>query len=703
MRPSPAFFMSSAKLTRAHWALAAGGLTVILAAACWAYWPSLTGPFIYDDLFFVVQNDAIKDPRRVLDYLVDPNSASEGKRWGTIFRPLRTLSYALDYGGWRLNPVGYHLSSLLAHLVAVTGVFALALRWTRHLTGALLGAAVFALHPLPAEAGFFVGARSDVISVLPVLALTLWALAPGTRTRWRTAGELGLLLIALGCKEATAAAVPCIALALWLRDPAPGAFWRAVRWTIPGVILIGIYGTLRTLALGHGSRYGYLAGGDAFLTWGSALRCRVFELGQIVRPDYLSPSYLGVPVMQGWADTAFWLALLATIGCAWIAWRCRRCAPAVTAGIGWWVLFLLPTSQLIPLNMLMGNRWMYAPFIGLACSLAATLAAAERRWGVIGQRALLSIGAVWVAHCSLQTHARAELWQDPVALWTSSVESWPEDRSNYLALAALHRYEVIRWKDRDPAAAEVARNKAVQAALELNAWTDHSSITALTAGTLLAVDRRAVALRMLEGAYRRVPNAGLELRLWLARVRWGTDRHEEAIAMFDELVAPGYHQAATIDRVRRGEIFYSFHAERGGEMQKTRAMIWMQRAALEFADGRLELADKSVRQAEKAWPESEMATWGRATTLRHAGRPDLAAAAIEEVWPHAQTQPIYVVRAELAEVIGRRALALETLRAAVQRWPFVPELWKKLATAYERQGEFGIARACIARRADVAR
>ncbi|MHC5020525.1 MAG: hypothetical protein ACYTGX_10510, partial [Planctomycetota bacterium] len=71
---------------------AAGMLALILLAAFWAYAPALRGPFVYDDLFFIEQNDAIKDPRRLPEFLSDPATASEGKRWGTIFRPLRTVS-----------------------------------------------------------------------------------------------------------------------------------------------------------------------------------------------------------------------------------------------------------------------------------------------------------------------------------------------------------------------------------------------------------------------------------------------------------------------------------------------------------------------------------------------------------------------------------------------------------------------------------
>ena len=124
------------------------GLAAVLAATAVAYAPAVAGGFVYDDHYFVVDNDAIKDPRRVVAYLTDPATAAEGKRWGTIHRPLRTVSYAADHAAWRLNPTGYHLTSLLLQLVAACGVFALAARWTGDAHAALVGAALFAWHPL---------------------------------------------------------------------------------------------------------------------------------------------------------------------------------------------------------------------------------------------------------------------------------------------------------------------------------------------------------------------------------------------------------------------------------------------------------------------------------------------------------------------------------------------------------------------------
>ena len=87
-----------------------------------------------------------------------------------MYRPAVSLTFGVDYALWGLNAVGYHLTNLALHLGTSLGVW-----WLLHLLGmrwwsSLVGAAVFALHPL-VLATVPVIARRD--SLLPVLAFTL--------------------------------------------------------------------------------------------------------------------------------------------------------------------------------------------------------------------------------------------------------------------------------------------------------------------------------------------------------------------------------------------------------------------------------------------------------------------------------------------------------------------------------------------------
>ena len=140
------------------------GLAIGLGALVHA--GALTNPFVYDDRISIIENPSIRGL-----------SDLGGIIRHTPFRPLVNLSYALDYAVWHLEPFGYHLTSLVLHLVNVALVFALVYPLTgpdidagrRHrgtsgpLAVAFGTAALFAVHPMMTEAVGYVSGRSEVL------------------------------------------------------------------------------------------------------------------------------------------------------------------------------------------------------------------------------------------------------------------------------------------------------------------------------------------------------------------------------------------------------------------------------------------------------------------------------------------------------------------------------------------------------------
>ena len=54
------------------------------------------GGFVYDDHRFIERNVAIRSLGNTLDFVLDPRTISE-ESWEGIYRPLRTLSFAVDH------------------------------------------------------------------------------------------------------------------------------------------------------------------------------------------------------------------------------------------------------------------------------------------------------------------------------------------------------------------------------------------------------------------------------------------------------------------------------------------------------------------------------------------------------------------------------------------------------------------------------
>ena len=97
-------------------------LALIVCAALATYANSLSIPFLLDDQSSVVQNEDIRDLGNVARvFQPSPNSPTAG-------RPLVSLSFALNYAAWGLDPVGYHVVNLVLHTLCALVVFGLVRR-----------------------------------------------------------------------------------------------------------------------------------------------------------------------------------------------------------------------------------------------------------------------------------------------------------------------------------------------------------------------------------------------------------------------------------------------------------------------------------------------------------------------------------------------------------------------------------------------
>ena len=391
---------ASAPLPRAtRWALVVLLLTIVLV-----YLPALDGPFVYDDRIEVVGNPTIRvlsEPGAILGY--------------NLGRPLLTLSYALNWDLGGLEPRGYHLVNLALHLLATV----LAWRLFRRILGddarALLGAALWGLHPLGTESVAYVAGRSDLLcGVGWLLALEGWvAGASGSLAPWRVRTAVGLLL-AIGAKE-VGLVLPLVLLAI---DAVQGVR-RDRRLLGASVLLVGSLVLARIVWRGlpapetdRGLGLHVLAQGEA---WARYLQLWGVPWRQSVLHDLVPDAGRGA---IGWA-------IVGTAGLAVVGWR-RRAHGKVGAPPAAWsrraglglagVLFVAPllVSSLLPLKEVMAEHRAY--LAGLGVALAAVVLLPERgvRWAFVLAPLL-----------GLATLARARVWSDEVVLWKDAVAGNP--------------------------------------------------------------------------------------------------------------------------------------------------------------------------------------------------------------------------------------------------------------------------------------
>jgi lipoprotein NlpI len=156
------------------------------------YLPSLQNDFVnWDDHKFVYKNHNIWSlDVEFLPWMFTTFHAGE-------WIPLTWLSYALDYAVWGLNPLGYHLTSIIFHglntfIVVILITFLVNIRMKEILskrtgtdnkgysTNAIITGCVtgflFGLHPLHVESVAWISERKDVLYTLFFLLSIIWYL-----------------------------------------------------------------------------------------------------------------------------------------------------------------------------------------------------------------------------------------------------------------------------------------------------------------------------------------------------------------------------------------------------------------------------------------------------------------------------------------------------------------------------------------------
>ena len=139
----------------------AGVLVALVALA--AYAATLGYELVWDDTLLIQQSWRLHH-WHALPSLLASHFWSEVGEVSHYYRPLITLSFFLDMQIWGLQPLGFHLTNVLAHAAVTLAVLAVARRALGGAPAATICALAFALHPLHTESVSFVSGRTDVIA-----------------------------------------------------------------------------------------------------------------------------------------------------------------------------------------------------------------------------------------------------------------------------------------------------------------------------------------------------------------------------------------------------------------------------------------------------------------------------------------------------------------------------------------------------------
>jgi protein O-mannosyl-transferase len=371
--------------------------------------------------------------------------------WLGVYQPLAWLLFEAQYVVWKLDPFGYHLTSLLLHAVNAVVLFVLTVSllvrcpddslrkspWACSL-GAGLATALFAVHPLRVEAVAWVSCQPylpcALFSMLAVLAY-LRAFRPGSSPRWGWLAGSFVLFVAALLFHAVAMSLPAVLLILdiyplrrfgdghkrWFGSPARKVWWEKVPFVIASLAFIGIAIAARRRSFVSVENYHASASiaqacyGIWFYILKTVLPLDLIALNPLPREiSLLAPPFL--------------FSILGTLAMSAGLFLVRRRWPGLLAVWLSYLVILAPNSGIVRIGgQIAADRYSYMSMVGWVILAAACLG---RSWQTPWRANPGAIGIITLCLGALvglvpMTWGQCRTWRDSETLWGHALNRGP--------------------------------------------------------------------------------------------------------------------------------------------------------------------------------------------------------------------------------------------------------------------------------------
>ena len=399
-------------LKTSHFLLVLAVLSVLVLAA---FWPCSNNGFInLDDNSYIVSNSLIRN--------ISPSNVQSWFKAGYQgnYYPLVLLTYALEYKIKGPDPLVFHMTSIILHLLNACLVFWLFLLLLKNGWSAGIIAVLWALHPLRVESVAWAASQKDLIYTLFALLSLIAYISYKVKGRFGDyAASIVLFLLACFSKGMAVALVPVLFLVDQYLDKSFNR--RAWLEKAPYIALAIVFGVIsyyaqsqsRFIQTGRPLTANLLTAGYGF----------VFYIVKLVVPFRLSAfhPYPGTPLP--W--TFYWASVISLLMVtAFFIWGRRN--RAVFFGGAFYLATILPVLQILPVGgFAAAERYSYFASLGLIFMAGVYLYKMFRG----GTRQVMAAAAVLLiliaAAEGIAAYKRCFVWRDSITLWSDAVRKYP--------------------------------------------------------------------------------------------------------------------------------------------------------------------------------------------------------------------------------------------------------------------------------------
>jgi hypothetical protein len=394
---------------------------LVVAAALAASLGGIFNDFVYDDIPIVRDNARLHDLAHWREILTRPYWPPPFVE--QLYRPAASLFLAVEYwiGGGR--PIVFRLVSYVLYAAVAVGVLQLGNRVLGR-RAALVSALLFAVHPVHVEAVALAVNQGELIVALLAVFMVKRYIDARRRNdlQPRDWAAIAVMFAVAALTKEHGFVLPMLLVAseLVIEDLSTVRVRIAKTWR--GFAVLAMVGGGVLLLRAHVLAGSVVGATTAHALRGLTLGGRLVAMLQVVpmwfrllawparlqadfAPDEIvPPNHVGAPEIAGI------LLICATIGLVRAA---RKRASAVSFGLAWCAIALIPVSNLVPTGIVLAERTLFLPSVGFvlaAGGAGAWLVRSSRMSAVRMRQALMVSAGVLLLLGILRSESRHRVW-----------------------------------------------------------------------------------------------------------------------------------------------------------------------------------------------------------------------------------------------------------------------------------------------------
>lgn len=337
-----------------------------------------------------------------------------------MYHPLVTLSFAVEYYLFGLNPAAYHATNVLFHLANVVLVFFLVFSLSHRRETAIITACLFGLHPMHVESIAWITERKDVVYTFFYLSALIFYLRFMQQGKAKNYWMVCICFVLSLLSKATALTLPVILVLIDVYNRKTITI-HTIREKLPFFFISLVFGLIALHSQGGDTHYAAGSGFNVIDRIFLASYSLCYYLIHSFFPTNLSALHLMPIKADGLLPVEYYLALIPLIILAFLGTRKGIFQHEYIFGILFFIVILSLNINVIPIGMaVVSERYTYLAYVGLYYVIGQMYCFSLDRYQNIllpWKRLLITGGVLLALFYGFITYQRIGVWNNTFVLF----------------------------------------------------------------------------------------------------------------------------------------------------------------------------------------------------------------------------------------------------------------------------------------------